>query len=93
MARKRGSFVRVSLSCDRTGTCCARRGKEEVCGEDYKFPFRDFNLTKRQRSEVDRGYTVRKNVGRFTWFDMVEAWGEGGLFGSRRANPRRFKRR
>jgi hypothetical protein len=60
-----------------------------VCGEDYKFPFRDFNLTKSQRSEVERGYMVRKNVGRFTWFDMVDAWGSGGLFGARRKRRRR----
>lgn len=93
MARKRGSFVRVSLSCDRTGVCCARRGNEEVCGQDYKFPFDDFGLSKSQRSQLDRGYRVGKNVGRFTWFDMVDAWGGGGLFGSRPPRKRKPKRR
>ena len=80
------------MSCNREGVCCARRGKEEVCGMDYKFPFDDFGLTKRQKSEVERGYRVSKNIGRFTWFGMVDAWGSDGLFGARRPRRRRKKR-
>jgi len=90
----RGSQVKVEIKCDRTGWCCAVRGKDErVCDQEYKFPFAHFNISKRQRGEIDRGYPLRKLVGKFTWFDMVDAWGEGSpLFGgSRRRRRRRAK--
>ncbi len=92
----RSNNVTVAISCDNTGACCARpvskRNKGEVCGMDYKFPFSDFGVTKSQKNEMDRGYTVRKIVGRFTWFDMVDAWGESGLFGRSRRRRRRRRR-
>jgi hypothetical protein len=88
----RDSTVKVEITCDNTGQCCARRkGRkaESFCGMDYKFPWQWLGVTKRQRGELDRGFPVRKLVGRFTWFDMIDAWSDGGLFGRARRRQRR----
>lgn len=93
MARKRKNpmTTTVEISCDRYDVCCARsvssrkavRG--EVCGMSYKFPWDHFDITRRQRKEIDSGWRVRKRVGYWSWQDMLSAWGEGGgLFGRAR---------
>lgn len=94
----RGYFIKVEVSCDRMGVCCiepvtkSRRG-ERICGMDYKIPWEYFNINKRDKRELDAGWSVRKLVPKGSWGEMVDAWGDtaeggGGLFGARKRRGR-----